>query len=428
METSQGPRNWQLPFFTIWTGQAFSVLGSQLVQFALVWWLTQETGSAMVLATAALVGMLPGILLGPFAGALVDRTNRRRVMLVADGGIALATLGLALLYAAGIMRPWHIYAIMMIRSLGGTFHWPAMQASTSLMVPRKHLARVQGANQTLFGALNIVSPPLGAVLIELLPLHGVLGIDIGTALLAIVPLLFVAIPQPPRLSEAGAAFKTTLWQDVVEGLRYVAGWTGLCLIGLMATMINMLFTPAMTLLPLVVTKHFGGQALELGWLNSAWGAGVVLGGLTLSVWGGFKRRMVTSLTGVIGMGVGSLLMGFAPAGALWLALAGMFMAGLMNPIANGPLFAAVQATVAPEVQGRVFTLMGSVASAVSPLGLLIAGPVADQFGAQTWFLLGGAMCLLMGAGALFVPAIMNLEQGRAQPAAVAGVSVEPSPE
>ena len=401
----------------IWTGQAFSLLGSQLVQFALVWWLTRSTGSATVLATATLVSLLPGILLGPFAGACVDRWDRRLVMMAADGIIALATLGLALLSAMGAMRIWHVYAIMMLRALGSTFHWPAMQASTSLMVPKEQLSRVAGLNQTLSGALNIAAPTLGALLISLLPLHGVLAIDVSTALLAILPLIWVRIPQPERTvtSDGQAGPKASLWQDVLEGLRYVLGWPGLFWVGIVAILVNLLLNPAFALVPLFVMKHLGGQALQLGWMESAWGFGIVLGGLILSAWGGFRRRVMTALMGVAGLGLGSLLIGLTPRGTLWPALVGTFLAGMMYPIANGPVFAIVQATVAPQMQGRVLTLMGSAAAAASPLGLLIAGPVADLLGVSAWFLMGGAACLLAGLAGFFVPTIMHIENHAVSP-------------
>jgi DHA3 family macrolide efflux protein-like MFS transporter len=396
------------PFFTIWTGQAISLLGSMLVQFALVWWLTASTGSARVLASATLVAMLPGIFVGPFAGALVDRWNRRGLMIVADGIIALATVGLAYLFAVGAVRVWHIYALLFIRATAGGFHWPAMRASTSLMVPERHLARVEGLNQALHGLMNIVAPPLGALLLSLLPLQAVLAIDVGTAALAIAPLFFIAIPQPQRRSSQ-AQSKTSLWQDVGEGLRYVWSWPGLLGVGVMATVINFLFNPAFALLPLLVTQHFGGQALELGWLESALGIGVVVGGLLLSAWGGFRRRILTSLMGLIGMGVGIMFIGLAPASAFWLALGAMFLAGFMNPIVNGPLFAVLQARVAPEMQGRVFTVIQSAATAMSPLSLAVAGPVADTLGVRVWYVAGGVVCALMGAAAFFVPAIVHLE-------------------
>jgi DHA3 family macrolide efflux protein-like MFS transporter len=157
-----------IPFFTIWAGQAFSLVGSQVVQFALVWWLTQLTGSATVLATASLVALLPEIVLSPIAGAYVDRWNRRIVMIVADGLIALASLWLAYLFWIGATQVWHVYVILAIRAVGGSFHWPAMQASTSLMVPKEQLTRVAGLNQTLKGVLNIACPPLGALLLAIM--------------------------------------------------------------------------------------------------------------------------------------------------------------------------------------------------------------------------------------------------------------------
>jgi len=183
--SSPTPERWAPKFFTIWTGQAFSLIGSALVQFALVWWMTKTTGSATVLATATLVALLPQILLGPFVGTLVDRWNRRLIMIIADTGIAVVTGVLILLFAAGNVSVWQVYLILLIRSFGGAFHSPAMTASTSLMVPKKHLARLSGLNQTLQGVLSIFAPPLGALLIGLLPMQSVLAIDIGTAALAV---------------------------------------------------------------------------------------------------------------------------------------------------------------------------------------------------------------------------------------------------
>ncbi|HEY76343.1 MAG TPA: MFS transporter [Thermoflexia bacterium] len=397
---------WAAPFFTIWGGQAASLLGSALVQFGLVWWLTQTTGSATVLATATLVAMLPAVFIGPLAGVLVDRWDRRIVMIVADGLIALATLGLAYLFAVGAAQVWHIYLIMFFRALGGGFHWPAMEASTSLMVPEEHLSRVAGLNQTLNGILNIVAPPVGALLLSVLPMQGILAIDVGTAVLAITPLFFIPIPQPERRGEAGAF---SLVKDLREGLQYVWGWPGLMGLLIMATVLNFLLTPAFSLMPILVTEHFGGEAIHLGWLDSAFGVGVVAGGLILSAWGGFRRRMVTSLTGIIGIGIGTLLIGLTPATAFWFALIGSIFVGLMQPIANGPLMAIIQARVEPEMQGRVFTLLRSVATAMSPLGMAIAGPVADWLGVRTWYWVGGAACVLMGVGAFFTPAILYLE-------------------
>ena len=190
------------PFLTLWLGQVFSLLGSQLVQFSLIWWLTQQTGSATVLAMASIVGLVPQVVLGPFVGPLVDRWNRKRTMILADAAVALATLGLAFLFWSGQAELWHVYAILFIRALGGTFHGPAITASVSLMVPPEHLTRVQGLNQMLNGGLNIISAPLGALLLQLLPLQGVLMIDLVTAAIAITTVLLVRVPQPQHAEVA----------------------------------------------------------------------------------------------------------------------------------------------------------------------------------------------------------------------------------
>jgi DHA3 family macrolide efflux protein-like MFS transporter len=414
------PSNWAARFFTIWTGQAFSLFGSMLVQFALVWWLTKTTGSATVLALATMVAMLPQVFMGPFVGALVDRWNRRRVMIITDSLIALTTVVLAALAAMGAMRVGHVFAVMFIRSVGGVFHWAAMQASTSLMVPDRHLARVAGLNQTLNGALQIVAPPVGALLWGVLPLYGILAIDVGTALLAVIPLCFISIPQPTVRRQAGAP--SSLFRDVLEGVRYIWRWTGVRALLLMATVINFTINPGFALMPILITRHFGRGALELGWMESAWGIGVVVGGLVLSGWGGFRRRILTTLMGLVGMGVGVLVLGLVPPEGFVLALVAMFFAGTMNPITNGPVFAIIQARVAPELQGRVFTTIGSIASAMMPLGTAVAGPVADWLGVRVWFLVGGAVCALMGVVSFFVPAIVDMEDQMAVSSASGGLA------
>jgi len=406
--TARSHKRWAVRFFTIWGGQAVSLLGSSLVQFALVWWLTAQTGSATVLAMATLFAMLPQVLLSPIAGTLVDRWNRRRVMMMADSLIALATLGLALLFAAGLAQVWHIYLIMLIRSAGGAFHWPAMQASTSLMVPEKHLSRIAGLNQMLQGAMGIIAPPLGALLLAVLPMQGILMIDVVTALLAVLPLVFVVIPQPER-NGAVAAEKPSVLADLRAGLRYLRGWPGMMAIIVMALFINFLVNPAFSLLPILVTRHFGGAAPELAGMESALSLGMLIGGITLSVWGGFRRRIMTSLVGLAGMGIGIALIGLVPPPLFVLAVTATFVGGFMTPMVNGPVFAILQAKVAPEMQGRVFSLLNAGAAAISPLGLAIAGPLADAVGVQINFVVAGAACVLLSVIALFVPAIMQLE-------------------
>jgi DHA3 family macrolide efflux protein-like MFS transporter len=226
-----------------------------------------------------------------------------------------------------------------------------------------------------------------------------------------VPLFFFHVPQPARQATNEAVGGPSLRNEVVEGLRYVWGWPGLRALLLMAMVINFVFTPASSLLPLLVTERFGRGALELGWMNSAWGLGVVLGGLLLGVWGGFKNKMLTSLLGLLGMGVGATLVGLSPVTAFVLALGAMLLTGLMNPITNGPLNAIFQSEVSPEMQGRVFSVVGSACSAMAPIGMAIAGPAADTIGVHGWFILAGVSCIAMAVVGRMSPVVMSLGNG-----------------
>lgn len=415
-------------FAPIWIGQAFSLFGSALVQFALVWWMTQKTGSAAVLATASMVAMLPEVFLGPFAGALVDRWNRRRVMIIADGSVALVTLGLVLLFATGHVEIWHVYVALFLRSLGGSFHWPAMQASVSLMVPEKHLARVSGANQALQGLLRIAAPPLGALLLMALPMFAVLMIDIVTAAIAILPLALAHIPQPVRSDSEATVTPRQVLRDVKEGIRYLVAWPGLLGVMLLACMINFFLSPTGAFLPLLVTDHFKGGAFQLGWLESVQGIGLLAGGLLLSVWGGFKRRIITSLLGVIGVGAGILLVGLAPANLYVLALVGLAITGVMLSLANGPLFAIFQTSIAPEMQGRMFTLITSLAGLMSPLGMAISAPIGEYLGVRSWYILAGGLTVLMGMVGLMIPTILKIEEQARDRIQNANLGLQPASE
>jgi DHA3 family macrolide efflux protein-like MFS transporter len=406
---AQHQPKWQAPFFTIWTGQQLSLVGSGAAQFALVWYLTTTTGSATVLATSSLMAFLPMVFLGPFVGALIDRWNRRVVMIVADIVIALASLCLAYLFWVDGLQIWHVYVVMFVRAVGSGFHWPAMEASTSLMVPEKQLTRVAGLNQTVKGMLNIVGAPLGALLMELLPLYGIMLTDVGTAALAVVPLFFVHIPQPERTG-VGEVQRQSILADVREGLRYVWGWPGMLAIIGMLVVLKVVLTPAFSLAPLLVSQYFHGSAAQLSLLEVVVGVGFVIGGLLLSAWGGFKRRIHTMMLGMAVGGLSLAALGFTPAAMFGMALVFLFLFGLMVPLIDGPFAAIIQASVAPEMQGRVFTLVGSLLNLTSPLGLVIAGPVSDMLGLQVWYMVGGLLTTTVGLVGLVAPVIVNIEQ------------------
>jgi len=401
--------HWKVRFFSIWGGQVLSLFGSRLVQFALVWWLARSTDSATVLATASMMAYIPMVFLSPFAGALVDRWSRRTVMIVADSSIALATLLLAALFATGHASIPFIYALMFVRAVGGAFHWPAMQASTTLMVPRQHLSRVAGLNQALHGAAMLVPPLVGALLIEILPMQAVLAIDVVTAALAVLPLLVIRIPEPAR--EVGTEVKRpSVVKDMLEGLSFAVRWRGMLLLILGLAMMNFVVNPAFSMLPLYVTRVLDGEAIHFGSLQAVFGIGFVLGGVALSLWGGFKRRIVTALAAVAVMGGAIIVLGLMPQGWIVLAGAALFVTGLMEPVANGSFVATMQASVPEAMQGRVFSLLGSATQAVVPLGLALAGPLCDRFGMRVWFLIGGIAYLIVAFGSFGSPAVMHLEE------------------
>jgi DHA3 family macrolide efflux protein-like MFS transporter len=396
-------------FLIIWSGQAVSLLGSQLVQFALVWHMTENTGSATVLATASLVGLLPKAILGPIIGTLVDRWNRKKILIFSDTAIAGATVILAILFSIDQIQLWHIYVILFVRSLGSAFHSPAMTASTTLLVPEKHLSRVQGLNGMLGGGLGILAPALGAFLLSVMQVQGILGIDVGTALLAILPLLFVHIPQPETAKTANDL--PTLFGSFMEGLRYLRSQPGLWMITLSHTVIYFLMIPAYTLLPILVIDHLAGGAPQLAALQSAVAAGIMVGGLLLSVWGGFKKRVITMLAGTVLSGMSWVLIGFGPDNNIFIIIF-LFIGTAMNSIMVASVRALGQAIIPPELQGRIFSISLSLVNIVNPISLAIAGLFADSVGVQFWFLIGGTCTTILGMLPFFIPAIINIENAR----------------
>lgn len=402
-------RKWRAPFFTIWTGQAFSLIGTAIARFALIWWLTDLTGSATVLAGSTLLSVMPRVILGPMAGVYIDRHKRRTVMILADAFTGLVSLWLAYQFWAGSMQVWHVYIVIFSRSLGSTFHGPAMSAATSLMVPERHLARVAGINQTLEGILSFVGPALGALFLELLPLHSVMMLDVGTAAVAIVALLAINIPEPV-VELKGDGERQSVWVDMREGFRYILGWQGMAIFLGMAMTLNFMLSPAFSMMPLLVKQHFLGGAPELAVLESAHGIGLLIGGVALSIWGGFRKKTVTILLGTALLGVGIIILGVTPATAFWIAVAGSVAIGFLLPFVNGTIGAMLQATTAPEMQGRVFTVTSSLSSMMTIASLAVAGPVADAVGIRTMFVASGLVCLLEGIMGFFIPALMTIEE------------------
>lgn len=394
-------------FFILWISQAASLLGSSLVQFALAWYLTKETGSATVLATAVMAGMIPQIILGPIIGPYIDRWDRKKIMIIADSAIALVTALLVMIFLFDAIQIWHIYAAVILRSVGNTFHFPAISASIPQIVPEKQLARTAGLMQMLGGIVNIIAPPAGALLMETMPMYGVLAVDIVTAAIAVVCVLFIAIPKPVRttLTEHSSAVG-----DMLQGLRYIWSWRGLSILLGLITIAHFFTTPAFVLLPVFVTENLESDVLKLGWLSSAFGVGIVAGGLILGVWGGFKRRIVTSMTGIFIAGIATIGLGFTTINLFALGIVSCFTIGFGVSFADAPFLAILQSAIDKDMQGRVFALIGSINAAVSPLGLAVAGPVADAIGTRYLMFIAGTAFLLVGIISFLIPSVLNIEK------------------
>ncbi len=401
-----GERSWKRDFFTIWGGQAFSLVGSSLVQFALVWWLTVETGSATVLAMGTLMGVLPQIIIAPWAGAYVDRWNRRRTMIAADAGVALMAMVLMMAFAAGIAEVWMVLLAMFGRATVSGFHWPAMQAATSMMVPERHLGRVGGINQAMMGLSSVVAAPAGAVLIALFPMWAVLSVDIITALMAIVPLLFIPIPEPHRKPDG----KPSLSSEMREGLAFIRGWQGALSVIVLFMIANLLLSPAFSLLPLLVIDHFQGGAGEYAAMEALAGIGMLAGGLFLGVWGGSRRKMATMLASCLALSIGVTALGLVPMDLILAAYAIAAAIGITLALLNGSFMAMLQAKVPFDKQGRVFALISAGVTAMMPAGLLMAGPLADLLGVRAWYLIAGVPMALLTVVFMAMPSVTRIEE------------------
>ena len=399
---------WRARFFTIWTGQQLSHVGTMVAQFALIWWVTRETGSAIVLANASIIALAPSIFLSPFVGPLIDRWNRRILILASDTFIALVSLWLAYLFWSGELRIIHIYTVMTLRALGSVFHNPAFQASIPLMVPREHLARIAGASFIVTGLKGVLGPSLGALAMELLPLHGVMMIDVGTALLAILPIIFLSIPQPAHEHVEGLRAES-YFMNLKEGLRFTLKWKGMMILITGVAVMQIVLVPAFQFIPLLIREYFGKSAVELGIYQAFGGGGLMLGGAVLTIWGGFRRRICTILWGFFGLGVAAFSIGLLPPFLFWPMIAISAFMGLMSSMFNGATSAVLQAAVPKHIQGRVISLFGSLLGLAPPIGLALGGLVAERFGVPILFRVGGAVCVLLAAAGFFVPSLLGME-------------------
>ena len=367
--SSQGMRT----FSVIWLGQLVSTLGSGLTGFALGVWIYQQTHSTILFSLNLLAFAVPNLLVSPIAGALVDRWDRRWVMVMSDTGAGLCTLAVAFLFTSGSLQVWQVIALTALSAAFSTFQWPAYSAATSLLVPKEQLGRAGGMVQIGEAISHLISPALAGALFVTIGLQGVVVVDFATYIFAVLTLLVVRIPRP-KASAEGQAGKGSLWKEAGFGWTYIvsrAGLFGLLMYFAATNFLSGLIEPLLAPLILDMTS-----ADMLGYLASIVGLGMLAGTLVMSAWGGPKRR----IRGVLGFslvaGVFLTVLGLKPSLPL-MAVAGFGMMFAM-PIINASSQAIWQSKVALDVQGRVFSVRRMIAWSTLPLAYIVAGPLADK--------------------------------------------------
>lgn len=379
-------------YLFFWSGQLISLLGSSITQFVIIWWITVKTESALYLSLASFLGLAPMVILAPFAGVFADRWNRRMLIASADLLQAMATVVLIVFFWQGNISIWIVLLLLCFRGVFQAFHSPTVSAITPSMVPGDKLSRMNGLNYLFSGAVYLVGPVLAAVLLQVWQIYQILWIDVATFLVAIVPLLLIRIPSVRKKNENGS-FKA----DLVEGFSFIKRARGFMPLTILATGLNFLFTPISTLLSyFVIFDHFGG-ATELALVTASLQAGILAGGLFMSVKKEIKNKMVMCMISIFVAFVGYTLAALTPTGMFWFMALSVLILTLCLPVANVLIQTIVQTVVPLNMQGRVNSVTMALATAAQPLGMIISGGIV-QFVKTSYLFLGcsfSGMLILM---------------------------------
>ena len=398
--------SWKKTFAVIWSGQLASILSSEVVAYSIIFWMSLETGSAEVLALAAIAGMLPQSLLGPLVGVYVDRWDRKRTMILADSFIALCTLALTALFWLGAARMWHIYILLACRSAGSAFHIPAMQASVPLLAPASQLTRIAGVNQIIASLSSIAGPALGALLINLTSIGNILLLDVAGAAIACISLLCVRIPNPAR----DTTRKPDLWREFREGFSAMHAIPGMGWFFTLAIVVWFFIMPVGAMFPLMTLQHFGGGAFEMSLIEIVWGGGALVGGAVMGARTYRVSRIVLVNLMYLVVGLSFALSGLlSPAGFLWFALF-TAAAGISSSVFNASFVSVVQTRIEAGMLGRVMSLYRSFGLLPAALGLLGTGFLAENVGLTTTFVVAGTIIVAVGAAGFFIPSVMRLDR------------------
>ncbi len=396
-------------YLFFWSGQLISLLGSSIASFVIIWWINDVTGSAIFLSFAALVNFAPMIVLGPLTGVLVDRWSRRKLIAVVDLMQALTTVGLIFLFWFTSVSIWQVLALLALRGVFQAFHNPAVAAVMPLMIPEDKLSRMNGLNYLFTGAVTLVGPVASALLLELWEISQILWIDAATFIVAVIPLLIIRIPSVVARDDT-LEKKGSFREEFGEGLAFIRNARGFLTLVMLATALNFLLTPTGTLISYFVLNDHLGEVGDLAFVSAAFQGGMLAGGILMSSFKGFRRKMVAVLTSVFIIFFGYTVVALTPNGQFWfMAIGGSIMAFCV-PIANVSIQTITQTVVPKKMLGRVTAVTGALASAASPLGMILSGIVAELTGTVNLFLGCAIPGMLISAFSWFFTDIRYLEK------------------
>lgn len=384
--------NWKKKIILFLTSQTISLFGSSLVQYAISWYITLETKSGVMMTIAIICGFLPTFFLSPFAGVWADRYNRKRLILISDSTIALATLVIAILFLMGYKSIWLLFVVSVVRALGTAVQTPTVGALIPQLVPEDKLTKVNAANGSIQSMVMLVSPMLSGALLTMAPMEIIFFIDVVTAAAAVCTLLFfLKVPSHEKALEKQSV---SYLGDMAEGYRYIKNHAFVRKIIIYSALFSFLAAPAAFLTPLQVTRSFGDQVWRLTAIEIVFSVGMILGGILMASWGGFKKKIHSMVTATVAMGIGTFALGIAP--VFWLYLLMMSLIGVAMPVFNTPFTVLLQQKVEADYLGRVFGVFGMASSIMMPAGMLVFGPLSDVVRIE-WLLLGtGVLIFLEG--------------------------------
>ncbi len=385
-------QNWRRTFITIWSGQAISILTSSVLQMAIVWYITQKTGSAALLSLATLIGFLPQALLGMFIGVYIDRYNRKTVMILSDIGIALSGMVLVITGIFGEIPLWLIYVVLFFRSIGSAFHNPALQAVTPSIVPRDQLTQYAGFAQGFKSLSMVISPALAALLYSIWDLNVIIFLDVIGALLAVGILSFVKIPNTVREEPC---CRSQVFQEAMEGFQALRREPGLLGLLIISCLYAFIYFPIGTLYPLITMTWFGCGVTESGIVEVVFSVGMLTGSFLLGIIGGKIRQVKAILLSIGTYGTCVLITGLLPATGLPIFVGLSFIMGMANPFFHGVQTAIYQTRIEQKYLGRVLSLTSSLGLIAMPMGLILSGAFADVIGVNRWFAVSGGLTILL---------------------------------